>query len=130
MIYLSNRKFKLWSYSISHCSLLLRSPMQFLDEDEYSSKNDHNIDMEFWGVEYLNIPTKIDSLSIDEEKSIPISLNLDRNKLSKQGKVYIINGLYYIIAGGLLIGKNTWIDQDRIFNFNMELEHKEVIYSS
>ncbi|MCS3533012.1 hypothetical protein [Chryseobacterium sp. JUb7] len=37
---------------------------------------------------------------------------------------------YYIIAGGVLIGKNKWINQDRIFNYDSNLEHDKILFQS
>ena len=37
---------------------------------------------------------------------------------------------YYIIAGGLLVGINRWEKEDRIFNYDLDLEHDEVIAKS
>ncbi|VEH20163.1 Uncharacterised protein [Chryseobacterium nakagawai] len=55
MIFYSNRKFKTWGYTVSHSSLLLRSEMKYLDQDDYSENTSHNIDLEFWAVNYILI---------------------------------------------------------------------------
>lgn len=52
----SDRKFQLWNYSVSHGSLLIRSPK--------SLNVSNNIDLICLGVEYLSIPRHIDGLEL------------------------------------------------------------------
>ncbi len=130
MIYNSNRKFKMWAYIVSHSSLLLRSEMKFPDQDNYTEDQSYNIDLEFWAVNYINIPTILNNIIIKEitVKEIPTEIN--KNLLKFDMKIFELESeekKYYIIAGGFLIGKNKWIDQDRILDSNLNLEHEEVI---
>jgi len=130
MVYNSNRKFKMWAYIVSHSSLLLRSEMKFPDQDNYTEDQSYNIDFEFWAVNYINIPTILNNIIIKEitEKEVP--MEIDKNLLKYNMKIFELESeekKYYIIAGGLLIGKNQWVNQDRILNSNLNLEHDEVI---
>ncbi|MBP1167886.1 hypothetical protein JOE44_004770 [Chryseobacterium sp. PvR013] len=130
MVYNSNRKFKMWAYIVSHSSLLLRSEMKFPDQDNYTEDQSYNIDFEFWAVNYINIPTILNNIIIKEitEKEVP--MEIDKNLLKYNMKIFKLESKekkYYIIAGGLLIGKNQWVNQDRILNSNLNLEHDEVI---
>ncbi|WP_454047001.1 hypothetical protein [Chryseobacterium sp. Marseille-Q8038] len=130
MVYNSNRKFKMWAYIVSHSSLLLRSEMKFPDQDNYTEDQSYNIDFEFWAVNYINIPTILSNIIIKEitEKEVP--MEIDKNLLKYNMKIFELESeekKYYIIAGGLLIGKNQWVNQDRILNSNLNLEHDEVI---
>ena len=52
------RKFKIWDFSPSHDRLLLRSPKD--------AAHKSNVDIAFFGVEYLELPTALDGLSIGE----------------------------------------------------------------
>jgi hypothetical protein len=55
-LYSSNRTFRLWAYTISYSSLLLRSEMKYPDQDDFSKENSYNIDFEFWAVRYVDVP--------------------------------------------------------------------------
>ncbi len=62
-----NREFKIWRYGVSHSKLLIRSPK--------NREHDTTIDIQFYGVEYINIPNKfknieISSLSKDYDNNI------------------------------------------------------------
>ncbi|HCN47710.1 MAG TPA: hypothetical protein DIT10_01190 [Chryseobacterium sp.] len=107
--------------------------MKYPDQDNYSEDMENNIDFEFWAVNYINIPTNLYGLILKEitEKELPKDINIDL--LMHNMKIFEIesnNEKYYIVAGGLLIGKNKWEDQDRIFNFNSNLMHDEIIFQT
>lgn len=130
--YNSNRSFKLWAYIVSHSSLLIRSEMKYPDQDNYEENTSYNIDLEFWAVSYINIPTDLYEISIKEitEKELP--KEIDRNLLMFDMKIFELQSKehkYYIFAGGLLIGKNKWENQNRIFD-SSNLEHDEIIFKS
>lgn len=55
-MYESKRTFKVWDYNVSHKQLLLRSPRTDGDIE--------NIDIIFWGVEVVSIPTTFSGLSL------------------------------------------------------------------
>lgn len=133
MILNSNRKFKMWAYIVSHSSLLLRSEMTYSDQDNYSEDTAYNIDLEFFGVNYINIPTNLDELAIKEITIEELAIDILIDLLKYNMKIFEIESKkkkYYIIASGLLIGKNKWEDQDRIFDYNSNLKHDEVVFQS
>ncbi len=130
MIFYSNRKFKIWAYSVSHRSLLIRSYLQFHDEEGYSDATSYNIDLEFLFVEYLDIKTVIDSISISIIEKENLITDLKVKFQPYEGKIFEIKSStqkFHIIADSLLIGTNTWLQEDRIFNFNSKLIHDKII---
>lgn len=133
MRFYSNRKFKMWAYVVSHSSLLLRSEMKYSDQDDYSEDQAYNIDLEFWAVSYINIPAYLYEITINEITEKELSIDIDKELLKYNMKIFKLESAgkkYYIIAGGLLIGKNSWINQDRIFDYNLNLEHDEIIFQT
>lgn len=81
----------------------------------------------------MNIPAFIKELSIVELSKEELPLDLDKDLLNYDVKIFELKSQekkYYIIAGNLLIGKNKWLHQDRIFNFNQNLEHEEIVFST
>lgn len=129
----SNRKFRLWSYTVSHSSLILRSEMKYPDQDNYSESLSSNIDLEFWAVSYINIPSDILGINIREIKEEVLPKEINRELLRFDMKIFELKSEesnYYIIAGGILIGKNKWINQDRIFNYGSNLKHDEILFQS
>lgn len=132
-IYNSNRKFRIWAYTVSHSSLILRSEMKYPDQDNYSENISYNIDLEFWAVSYINVSSDLIGINIREitEEMLPKEIN--RELLRFDMKIFELKSEesnYYIIAGGILIGKNKWISQDRIFNYSSNLKHDEIIFST
>ncbi len=77
--YTSERWFKLWAYTLSHSSLLIRSEMKYPDQDEYSENTSYNIDLEFWSVQYINIPASLNGITITEitSKQLPKRISLE-----------------------------------------------------
>ncbi|WP_347219108.1 hypothetical protein [Chryseobacterium sp.] len=132
MIFYSNRKFKTWAYTVSHSSLLIRSVMQYGDEDGYSEETSYNIDLEFSFVEYMDVKTTWDSISISVIEKENIKSELKEKFDAYEGRIFEIESnkeKTYIVAYSLLIGTNKWGLEDRIFNCDMNLEHDEVLLS-
>ncbi|MCX8531933.1 hypothetical protein [Chryseobacterium luquanense] len=133
IIYNSNRNFRIWAYTVSHSSLLLRSEMKYPDQDNYTDSVSSNIDLEFWEVSYINLPSDFLGLCIREitEESLPKKIS--RDFLRFDMKIFELKSqksTYYIIAGGLLVGENKWINQDRIFNYSCNLKHDKILFCS
>ena len=57
VLYHSTRRFQLWDYRVSHQQLLLRSPA--------SPEERTNIDLVFWGVAFLALPTTLNGLVLE-----------------------------------------------------------------
>lgn len=133
MLYKSNRYFRIWAYTVSHSSLLLRSEMSYPDQDEYSLETSFNIDIEIWDVQYIRIPTSLDNIEIKEIAIELLPLDIDKDLCKFDRKIFEIrsdNRKYYIIAGGLIIATNHWEREDRIFNYHLNLKHDKIIFST
>lgn len=130
MKYTSNRDFKIWSYTVSHSFLLLRSPMFFEDMEGYSEDTNYNIDIEFYSVVYIEIPNKMKGISVQKiDNHIP--LKLKEYASSENLGVFEIKSeerSSFIVAAGYRVGKNKWVTEDRISN--IRLEHDEILFSS
>lgn len=57
MLFVSGRAFQVWDYNVSHKQLLIRSPA--------SPDLAGNVDLVFWQVEFVAIPTAFHGLAID-----------------------------------------------------------------
>ena len=78
MNYQSNRKFRIWHYTVSHSLLIIRSEKQY-DDVEYLVKNTPNctIDIEFADVKFISLPDNINGLNIRKENGV---YRFDENK--------------------------------------------------
>ena len=129
MNYTSDRLFKIWAYTVSHSFLLLRSSQFFEDVDGYSITNNFNIDVEFWGVSYLNIPDLFEGITIRRNVDTAPQSVLKHCQIghivfeiaSNKGEHY------FIVAAGCRVGKNKWELEDRISNPN--LEYDQLLFS-
>ncbi len=123
-IFDSNRIFQIWIYTVSHAVLILRSV-----NNSESEMSGYNIDVEFWGVGYLDLPDILNGAYIKEVKeNIPEKFTIYSS--SRGFKIFEIKSegnLFYIAAAGYIAGKNSW-DSDRVLNPN--LEYNEIIASS
>jgi len=121
---LLNRTFKLWAYTVSHCFLILRSPLKFPDQDGFDNNYKYNIDIEFSAVAYLDIPTLLHGVEIKElTDAIPEKLRHFKSDLGyKIFEVKSDKKVYYIVAGSYRVGKNTWVNEDRVLNMNLEYD--------
>ncbi len=132
MIFCSNRKFKIWAYTVSHSSLLIRSVMKYDDEDGYSEETSYNIDLEFSFVEYMDVKNTWDSISISVVEKENLEPGLKKKIDSYEGNIFEIESnkeKSYIVAYSLLIGTNKWGLEDRIFNNHVKLEHDDILVS-
>ncbi|MBG6130732.1 hypothetical protein IWQ47_002196 [Aquimarina sp. EL_43] len=130
MKYISDRRFKLWAYSIGHGSMIIRSEMQYPDV-EYTTKYDPNctIDIEFWGVRYLDIKTDFSNLVLSQELSnIPKRfLSIISEEDLKVFKLESSNETNYVVAAGCLVGKSMWTNEDRLHN--IDLSYQEELFN-
>ena len=122
------RPFKLWGYTISHKYLLFRSEKQY-DDIDYPSKYKPNstLDIEFWGVAYMNIPTHFNTLTINHNKEYDGKEfnGLSNNEDLKYFDLYDGEDKYCIIAAGCIIGQSNWYEKSRLRN--PELEYEKII---
>ena len=104
--------------------------MKFIDEDSFSEDTSYNIDIEFWAVSFIGIPAILTNLKIKEISEDLLPDYIDRAVCKYSQKIFEVqeeDKKYYIIAGGLLVGTNKWISEDRIWNYDLNLEHDKVI---
>lgn len=88
MIYKSKRFFRIWGYTASHSSLLLRSNMLYSDDKDYSLENSFNIDIEIWDVAYIGIPVFINNMEIKEITLDSLPLYIDKNLCEFDRKIF------------------------------------------
>jgi len=101
----SDRTFTVFDFNVSHSQLLLRS--------QKSEGNQNNIDIIFFGVSFLHIPSSIWGISIEDVTNNSTKLNELGNCLDQTGfpasKVFAIktkNVQYYIIGGFFKVYQN------------------------
>ncbi|MCE3074660.1 hypothetical protein [Chryseobacterium gwangjuense] len=107
--------------------------MKYPDQDDFNEYTSYNIDFEFWEIQYIDLPSIINGLTIKEITSIELPDRMDVELLMHDMRIFEIESKgfkYYIIAGGLLIGKNKWGNQDRICDYNAGLKHDEIFFSA
>ncbi len=120
-MYKSDREFKLWDYNVSHQQLLLRSPR--------TGDQTANIDVLFWGVAFVRVPTVLQGLDVQLEND---SVRSDEQgftfSLTSEGKTFSV------VASGCKVLKNelevfdsslVYFDRDRDEN-----EYGEVLARS
>ncbi|MHA7056881.1 hypothetical protein ACWGOQ_0006650 [Aquimarina sp. M1] len=116
MKYQNRRSFRLWEYSVSHSSLLIRSEKQYSDVF-YDEKYNPNVtlDIEFWGVDYINLPIDFKYMEIHKiVDNFPVKFP---DFFKKDSKLFKINEKYHIIAAGCIIGQSIWdADESRLHN--------------
>ena len=127
MNYTSDRVFKIWAYTVSHCILLLRSSQLYYDVEGYTPSMNFNIDVEFWGVGFLDLPDMLSGIIIKEIRSnIPEKFNYYSSSLGyKAFEIQSKGQSFYIIAAGCRIGRNRWGIENRVSN--PMLEYDEIL---
>jgi hypothetical protein len=118
---------------VSHSSLILRSEMKYPDQDDYAESISSNIDIEFWAVSYINLPSDLLGINIREITSEALPKEINKDLLIFDMRIFELKSdesKYYVIAGGILIGENKWINQDRIFNYDSNLKHDKILFQS
>lgn len=111
-------------YTVSHSILILRGT-----NTEDSETKGYNIDIEFWGVQYMELPGSFKGIQIQIYEG-DISGNLQKFKVDINNKIFQIstgNSLYYIIAAGCRIGKNSWSSENRILDPTLDYEETIVV---
>ena len=99
----SRRDFKIWDYNVSHKQLLLRSPR--------TGANKENIDVIFWDVEFVSIPSVMQGIAIrtaTEEEQMRFVAG-ERTASKHQTHTYRIlseSDHGFVIASGCKVLKN------------------------
>jgi hypothetical protein len=98
--------FRLWEYRVSHKQLLIRCP-KLLPE----SSGSRNVDVKFYNVEYINLPTDFHDLEIDEANQDEISFaNRCLGKPIDEARILVLKsreGRHLVIAGALAISESV-----------------------
>jgi len=99
---LIGRKFQLWEYSVSHGSLLIRSPK--------NNKNKINIDVKFFGIEYISAPRHLGEfqLASPSDNELQKLISILKKDLSPNN-VYVLKSKAYrhlIVASKVKIEEN------------------------
>lgn len=107
------RSYRIWMYTASHCTLIIRSEKQYFDV-EYNDKYDEpntTIDVILNGVDFISIPNSFSEIHIkkDNEKFI---FNNNEN--------------WYVNASNCWIGKYEEEDEDQVWQ--RDLNYDEIIY--
>lgn len=97
---LNNRRFQFWEYSVSHGSLLIRSPK---DQD-----HDRNIDILFGGVQYVMLPRHfkwLDNIveATEEDTTMLVALF---GEILDPHKIFVLiaeNKKHFVVAAGMKI---------------------------
>jgi hypothetical protein len=122
MFFESIRLFQIWIYTVSHSTLILRST-----NDEDQETKGCNIDIEFWGIAYMELPNLFKGIKV-RRLANSISQNIDKFKSDAGYSVFEIttdDAQYYVVAAGCRVGKNNWLDENRVLN--PSLEYDEII---
>jgi len=107
------RTFRLWEFNVSHNQLLLRSPKKKLQP--------RNIDIAFVGVGYVDIPTRLDGITLCQPNDDEIERICERlGKKVARDQIHVLSSSgkrYLVVATAKQIGDN---DLDI---FESSLEH-------
>ena len=89
----SDRTFRLWDYNISHKQLLLRSPK--------SPSIAMNVDVVLWGVEYINICSKLKGILIvnpSSEEVAQVGQALEGESVAPRVYCFLSGGRRFVVA--------------------------------
>ncbi len=99
---LKGRNFQLWEYKVSHGALLIRSP----------KKGDmkQNIDIKFYGVEYVSAPRHLNEISIEppNDEDLESIEKVLGEKIPREKVSIIVSGenRYSIVSSAQMINSN------------------------
>jgi hypothetical protein len=102
MYFTSDRTFKLWDYRVSHEQMLLRSPR--------TPQIETNIDVVFWGVEWIELPTVLAGVGLMAPDADEAAAITRRHKGVEDGSLYCIasgGDRYFIAAQGFRVLQNV-----------------------
>ena len=105
----SNRKYKIWMYTVSHSTLILRSEKQYFDVDydvKYEEPN-ITIDIIFTGVDFISLPDNFTEINID-----------------KKGNKFVFNNNdnWFVEAADCTVGKYEGDDADQVWNGSLKIQ--------
>jgi len=95
--------FKLWEYRVSHKQLLIRCPRL--------SDTSKNVDLKFYNVEYVDLPSVFSDLEIDEANQDDIAFASSRlGKPVERAKIVVLKSRerrHVVVAGALAISESA-----------------------
>jgi hypothetical protein len=95
--------FKLWEYRVSHKQLLIRCPKL--------SEASRNVDLKFYNVEYIDLPSVFHDLEIDEANQDEITFASSRlGKPVDSERIVVLKSRerrYMVIAGAFVISESA-----------------------
>lgn len=111
-----DRDFQLWEFTVSHGSLLIRSPR--------NSQHDFNIDLIFVGVELIALPRLMRGLSLSEGTPEDVA-RMEQTLGSKffEDRVFVFTSegrRHHLVAANCRIDQN----QAEIFDSPFDFQHK------
>ncbi len=96
------RSFRLWEFQVSHGQLLLRSPK--------SESESQNLDIVFAGVEYIELPTKMETVTLTEPSAEERERAADAlGKSVPVERVFIIESnerRFLVVAAAMVVEEN------------------------
>lgn len=100
---LHNRKFKFWFYHVTHGEAIIRS----VKTEEFGT----NIDIYFGDIQYIEIPTKLSELKLENANETDIVYLTEKtgNVVRSQDVIVLFSGerRFYIIASIVKVMENT-----------------------
>ena len=96
---MTDRRFTFWYYTVSHSMALLRS---------VGRDGDENIDLVFWAVSYIEIPTDINGIEIRKPTGEDIEYISRRTGDADKEITVLVQGgrKYYIVSAGMKVVRN------------------------
>lgn len=95
--------FKLWEYRVSHKQLLIRCPQL--------SEGSKNVDLKFYNVEYIDLPSVLPDLEIDDANQEDIAFASNRLGKSVDRKQVIVlksrERRHIVIAGAFVVSESV-----------------------
>jgi hypothetical protein len=95
--------FQVWEYRVSHKQLLLRCPK--------TTDSSNNVDVMFYNVEYMGLPSVLPDLQIEDPDQEDIAFISSRlGKAVQMERVFVLksgNHRHVVVAGGATVAENN-----------------------
>src|SRR5689334_10301713 len=127
MNFTSNRKFRLWHYSVSHSMLFLRSNKAVSDSGDVE-QSETTVDIEFYDVVYIGLPITLNGIELtDVTQKTPTHLDQFLKQDSMVFRLSSEKRSYYVIAAGCKVGQSQFdYDEHRISN--LFLKYDQILF--
>ena len=113
---MENRKFDLWYYTVSHRMMLLRSA---------GNEKQPNLDMIFWNVSYLEMPTELHGLTVDKPSPEELGYLRERLREKVETVTVLVSGekRYYAVSSGVKTVENRLLPMELPFDIPCDMGH-------